>query len=58
MKCIEKHGVIKRVKDEVASNMVEEGNTFNKDKGWAYCSKSKWKEATRKKDPKNAKVKD
>jgi len=41
MKCIEKHGVIKRVKDEVAEDMV--------DKGWAYCPKSKWKDATRSK---------
>lgn len=41
MKCIEKHGDIKRVKDEVAADMVD-------NKEWSYCPKSKWKEATRK----------
>ena len=37
MKCIEKHGEkIKRVNDDNAMEMVKE-------KGWAYCPKSKWK---------------
>ncbi len=40
MKCIEKHGDIKRVKNEVAENMVDK-------KGWVYCPKSKWKEKVR-----------
>ena len=37
MKCVKKHGEIKRVKDEVALEMVHE-------KGWEYCPKHEWKE--------------
>jgi len=40
MKCIEKHGDVKRVSDEVAADMVD-------NKGWVYCPKSKWKESGR-----------
>lgn len=43
MKCIEKHGEkVKRVSDDDAIEMVTE-------KGWAYCSKSKWKDQQNKK---------
>lgn len=41
MKCIKKHGEIKRVSDDQAHQMVAE-------KGWNYCPKSEWK-ALRKK---------
>lgn len=36
MKCIEKHGEIKRVENEVAEKLVLE-------QAWKYCSKSEWK---------------
>ena len=36
MKCIEKHGEIKRVEDKIAENLVMKD-------GWKYCSKSEWK---------------
>jgi len=37
MKCVKKHGDIKRVTDEKAVLMVSE-------KGWNYCPKHEWKE--------------
>jgi len=37
MKCIKKHGEIKRVRDAEASNLVN-----NED--WIYCPKKEWKE--------------
>lgn len=37
MKCIKKHGKIKRVSDDQAFDMVKE-------KGWEYCPKREWKE--------------
>lgn len=40
MKCIKKHGKIKRVHDDQARVMVEE-------QGWDYCSKSEWKKEVR-----------
>lgn len=40
MKCVKKHGKIKRVNDEVAEELVN-------DKGWEYCSKSEWKKEVR-----------
>lgn len=39
MKCIKKHGVIKRVKDSEAIKAVNEG--------WEYCPKSEWKKEVR-----------
>ena len=42
MKCIKKHGEIKRVRDEEARTLVEE-------QGWKYCPKSEWKELRDKK---------
>jgi hypothetical protein len=42
MKCIKKHGKIKRVSDEQALVMVPE-------KGWEYCPKREWKEQQKKK---------
>ena len=36
MKCIKKHGEIKRVNDNQAETMVKE-------EGWNYCPKSEWK---------------
>ena len=40
MKCIKKHGVIKRVKDAEAIVAVNEKN-------WEYCPKSEWKKEIR-----------
>ena len=40
MKCIKKHGVIKRVSDAEAINLVNE-------KGWEFCPKSEWKKSVR-----------
>ena len=40
MKCIKKHGVIKRVTNEKAEILVNE-------KDWKYWPKSKWKEEVR-----------
>lgn len=40
MKCVKKHGEIRRVKDELAKKLVEEN-------GWKYCPKSEWKENVR-----------
>ena len=42
MKCIKKHGEIKRIKDEQANEMVGQ-------KGWGYCPKREWKELRKKK---------
>ena len=42
MKCIKKHGKIKRVSDDQASDMVSE-------KGWEYCPKHEWKEQRKEK---------
>lgn len=36
MKCVKKHGEIKRVSNEKAEVMVDE-------KGWEYCPKHEWK---------------
>ena len=41
MKCVKKHGEIKRVSDDQAGEMVE--------KGWSYCPKHEWKETRKKK---------
>ena len=41
MKCIEKHGEIKRVEDRIAENLVIKD-------GWKYCSKSEWKKDKKK----------
>lgn len=41
MKCIKKHGEIRRVWERDAKKLVEES-------GWAYCPKSEWKMKTRK----------
>jgi len=40
MKCIKKHGVIKRIRNNKAILAVEED-------GWEYCPKSEWKEKVR-----------
>lgn len=40
MKCIKKHGVIKRVQDAIAATLVNK-------RGWEYCPKSEWKEKVR-----------
>jgi len=40
MKCIKKHGEIKRVNDSDADKMVAE-------EGWSYCPKSEWKKEVR-----------
>jgi len=40
MKCIKKHGEIKRVSDSEAHEMVS-------NKEWNYCPKKEWKEKTR-----------
>lgn len=45
MKCIKKHGKIKRVKDDVAHSLVM-------DDGWEYCPKSEWKKEVRDKGKK------
>ncbi len=37
MKCVKKHGEIKRVSNEWAERMVDKQN-------WEYCPKSEWKE--------------
>jgi hypothetical protein len=42
MKCVKKHGEIKRVSDDQAFEMV-------KQKGWEYCPKHEWKEQRKKK---------
>jgi hypothetical protein len=42
MKCVKKHGEIKRVNDNLAKQLVEEHN-------WSYCPKSEWKEKIRNK---------
>jgi hypothetical protein len=42
MKCIKKHGEIKRVSDEKAEKLVNHN-------GWAYCPKHEWKEYRAKK---------
>jgi len=42
MKCVKKHGEIKRVKNEVALEMV-----YNQ--GWKFCPKSEWKKLRDKK---------
>lgn len=47
MKCIKKHGEIKRLKNDVAEELVS-------NEGWNYCSKSEWKKEVRdKKSSKN-----
>jgi len=35
MKCVKKNDKVRRVKDEKASDLV--------DNGWAYCPKTNWK---------------
>jgi hypothetical protein len=40
MKCIKKHGEIKRIEDSKADKMVAE-------EGWSYCPKSEWKKEVR-----------
>ena len=40
MKCVKKHGEIKRVSDIDAEKMVTEN-------GWDYCPKSEWKKEVR-----------
>lgn len=42
MKCIKKHGEIRRVSDEKA-------RTFVTERGWVYCPKHEWKEIRDKK---------
>lgn len=42
MKCIEKHGEIRRVSDSDARIFVEK-------RGWVYCPKWKWKDARKNK---------
>ncbi len=37
MKCVKKHGEIKRLSNELAEKMVD-GH------GWEYCPKHEWKE--------------
>jgi len=39
MKCIKKHGEVKRVTNKEAEEMVK--------KGWEYCPKREWKEKGR-----------
>lgn len=41
MKCIKKHGEIKRVRDKEADKMVSE-------RGWDYCPKREWKKKGKK----------
>jgi len=41
MKCIKKHGEIKRVADSQAAEMIK--------KGWVYCPKHQWKQLRKKK---------
>jgi len=41
MKCIKKHGEIRRVSDSQAVTLV-------KDNGWTYCPKKEWKELRKK----------
>ena len=38
MKCVKKEGVIQRVKDDRAAEMI-------KTEGYSYCPKSEWKES-------------
>ena len=40
MKCIKKHGEIRRVNDQKAQIFVME-------RGWTYCPKHEWKEKVR-----------
>jgi len=42
MKCIKKHGKIRRVSGELANELVSED-------GWKYCPKHEWKEQKKKK---------
>ena len=44
MKCIKKHGEIKRLKDSHALELIEAGD------GWVYCPKSEWKLKNKKSD--------
>jgi len=46
MKCIKKGLVAKRVSDERAARLVAQG--------WAYCSKTEYRDSRKEKEPENA----